>query len=78
MKYSLRSLMMVVGLGPPALAILWWLRHTWLVEVLMVLVLMVAGVCISSGLLSALIAVIQRMAGLLFPSQAPAPNPPKP
>jgi hypothetical protein len=40
MKYSLRSLMIVVTLAPPVLAILWWLRHTWLVQVLTILVLM--------------------------------------
>jgi hypothetical protein len=61
MKYSLGSLMVVVALAPPGLAFLWWLRHTWLVQVWMMLALMVAVLCTGCWLLSALIAATQRL-----------------
>jgi hypothetical protein len=65
MKYSLRSLMSVVTLAPPALAILWWLRHTWLVQVLLILVLGVVVLSTGCLLTSALIAVTHRLARII-------------
>jgi hypothetical protein len=60
MKYSLASLMMVMLLGGPGLAGLWWLRHTWFLQVLFILALMTAAVCIFCAAFSALIAAGQR------------------
>jgi hypothetical protein len=77
MKYSLGSLMVVVALAPPGLAFLWWLRHTWLVQVWMMLALMVAILCTGCWLLSTLIAATQRLARSLSTFSARAPNRPK-
>ena len=66
MKYSLRSLMIAMLVGPPTLAVLWWLRHTWLIQVLTILVLMLLMVVvmgIGGWLISALIAA---MCGLMW------------
>jgi hypothetical protein len=82
MKYSLRSLMIAVTLAPPALALLWWLRDAWLVQVLTILVLMLlllAALCMGGCLIFALISASHRLVRLLLPApQAPAPNPSKP
>jgi hypothetical protein len=61
-KYSLASLMMVMLLGGPGLAGLWWLRHTWFLQVLFILALMTTAVCIFCAAFSALIAAGQRLA----------------
>ena len=71
MKYSLRSLMIAVALAPPALAVLWGLRDTWLVQVSIILALMVAALCIGCWLISALIAATHQLARLLPNSSAP-------
>jgi hypothetical protein len=46
-------------LGGPGSAGLWWLRHTWFLQVLFILALMTAAVCIFCAAFSALIAVGQ-------------------
>jgi hypothetical protein len=44
-RYSLRTLMIVMLFGGPALAMAWWLRDTWSVQVLAILVLMTVALC---------------------------------
>jgi hypothetical protein len=51
MRYSLRTLLFAMLLGGPALAVLWWLRHTWSVQVLAILVLMVVALSLICGLI---------------------------
>ena len=59
--------MIVATLAPPVLAILWWLRHTWLVQVLTILVLMLlllAALCMGGWLIFALISAAHRLVKL--------------
>jgi hypothetical protein len=65
MRYSLRTLLLVMLLGGPALAILWWLQHTWSVQVLAILLLMLAALALTCGLVTA----AERLLRLLFSLQ---------
>jgi hypothetical protein len=79
MKYSLRSLMIATLVGPPSLAALWWLRGTWSVQVVMIIVLMLIALCAVCGCGWLIIIVIDAIRRLvLSTSQAPDPNQPKP
>lgn len=53
MQYSLRTLLIAMLLGGPSLAICWWLRHTWTLQVLGILVAMVAALSLICSVLHA-------------------------
>jgi hypothetical protein len=44
MRYSLRTLLFAMLVGGPGLAMLWWLRHTWSVQVVGIQVAMLVAV----------------------------------
>lgn len=48
-------------LSGPALAMVWWLRHTWSVQVFAILVLMVAGLCIICGVINAILQLVRLL-----------------
>jgi len=64
MRYSLRTLLSVMLLGGPALAILWWLRHTWSVQVLAILMSMVVALSLISGLVAMVDRLVKLLVGL--------------
>jgi hypothetical protein len=61
MRYSLRTLLIAMLLGGPGLAFLWWLRHTWSVQVFGILVLMVVALSVICGLLEAAIWLVKLL-----------------
>jgi hypothetical protein len=61
MRYSLRTLLFAMFLGGPGLAMLWWLRHTWSVQVLGILVLMLAGLTLIVGILTAVEWLVRKL-----------------
>jgi hypothetical protein len=61
MRYSLRTLVVMMLLGGPALALVWWLRGVWAVQVLAILLLMTAAVCTVCWLLSGLFTICERL-----------------
>ena len=65
MRYSLRTLLLVMLLGGPTLAILWWLQHTWSVQVLAILLLMLAALALISSLVTAADRLLRLLFGLL-------------
>jgi|GEM_PF-5870459 len=75
MRYSLRTLLFVMLLGGPALAIFWWLRHTWSVQVLALLVSMVAALSLICGIVATAERLIRLSIALCIRSGKPTPPP---
>jgi hypothetical protein len=63
MRFSLRTLLLVMLLGGPGLAMLWWLRHNWSVQVWAIIVLMVAALHVVCGLVAAVEWLVRRVVG---------------
>lgn len=61
MRYSLSTLLIAMFFGGPGLAMLWWLRHTWSVQVVGILVLMLVALMTIIAILTAIEWMVRKV-----------------
>jgi hypothetical protein len=61
MKVSLRTLTIFMMLGGPGLAMLWWLRHEWSIQVCAIIVSMVVALSLFCGVAELLVQIVRTV-----------------